>query len=304
MCPRSSPILFAGLLALVAARPALAQPDGAAGIVGEMRECEDLSRQYCIELAVDLAAHGREAAQVLAKEYAGLPRAARLLAAYSLGQMTIPEALPVLRTLLAQTRDDGSRMELAQALVGRREDEATPAIEALLADDTPSVRALAATALGKRAPSPTAAGALLQAAADESAPVRAEALTAAGLLGVTEAAPVAAAALGDEDAEVRQAAAVALQFIGDDAAVWGLIDALSDPEKGVRVSALVSLHALTHVQFGADRLLWRSWYEVEHPDGPPPPVATRVPHPAPASGAAPRPAPARTRVLGHREGVR
>lgn len=109
-----------------------------------------------------------------------------------------------------------------------------------LADDSPTVRAAAATALGHIGDT-AALPALLRRLADPEATVRSATAEALGRLAQSASVPGLRALLADSQSEVRQAAVAALGSIGQTTALPDLIERLTDREWPVRLMAALSL---------------------------------------------------------------
>lgn len=254
--------LLAPVALLLLAAPALAAPD-AAGLVAALKGCETISSRTCMETAAALTRTGPAGAQQVQAAWSELPRPARFLAADALGRIGGPEALRAIASLLAGP--GAGSVELAEALASLPGSDVEPHLIALLHDASEAVRAVAADALGHRDVGPKAREALLGAAADSQPVVRAAALRSLGVLGEPRAEALCTGALRGEDPALRLAAATALRHTGTTASVPALIDALVDPDDRVQAAALATLQGLTHEPFGLDELLWRSWWEVDHP---------------------------------------
>jgi len=120
------------------------------------------------------------------------------------------------------------------------ESELSTPLLPMLRDETPSVRADVADALGC-AGDHGAVEPLIAALQDPYREVRAAAAWALGGLGDRRAVEPLSAALEDKEEDVRSAAASALGMIGDPGAVQPLIGALGDEASGVRCSAVLAL---------------------------------------------------------------
>lgn len=169
------------------------------------------------------------------------------------------------RDLVAQlSAGDAAARTKAACDLRKREDEAAPAIDALiglLADDAPVERsvcgdrwrrgnidipttpgeqaAAALASIGSRSLDP-----LLKATKHASGVARKNAAWALGALDDSRAVSALVAALKDSDAGVRKQAAWALGAIGDASSVPALVDALKDAGRGVREQAAWALGAI------------------------------------------------------------
>jgi HEAT repeat protein len=182
-------------------------------------------------------AGGLEAALAALHSRRGWRRAA---AAYALGDMACPEAVPPLLDAL-QDRSGEVRTAAARSLGRlRRPEAALPLVESLVAHRVP--RGLAGTALLDLGAA--AVPELHRIADHEDAPVRSIAITVLGLVGDSGDAVLAIDALHDPAAEVRAAAARALGRIGTVAAEPALRAALEDRAHFVRAEAALSLGAI------------------------------------------------------------
>lgn len=200
--------------------------------------------------------------------------------------------------------DDERRSEAAQVLksCGESAYSAAPALTAMLLDDNPDLREVAASGLANIADnSQTVVNGLTQAVHVEtdSQALEAEIYAIKTLEG--EAAAFAllkealqsplpdirhsscdslisytrtpgalellVTALDDPDSGVRIAAAVALIYFGDDAlpVVPKLIAMLADPEPSVSYQVSFALETITNQTFGEDAGLWNAWWEQNHP---------------------------------------
>jgi len=164
----------------------------------------------------------------------------RAAAAYALGDMACPEAVPAL--LGALDDRSGEVRTAAVRSLGRlrRPEAALPLVESLVAHRVP--RGLAGSALLEFGV--TAVPELHRIAGHEDAPVRSIAMTVLGLVGDSGDAGRAIGALRDPAAEVRAAAARALGRIGTPAAEPALRAALDDRVHFVRAEAAASLGAI------------------------------------------------------------
>jgi HEAT repeat protein len=200
------------------------------------------SRKVSGETTERIAAYFRDGGG-LAAELAGMQsRRAwrRAAAAYALGDMACPEAVPVLTAAL-EDRNDEVRAAAVRSL-GR------------LGDPTVA-QTLAESLVAHRVPRGMAGSALLQMGRDavpelrriaghEDPGVRAVAVTVLGLVGDSGDEDVAVKAIRDPAAEVRAAAAQALGRIGAMEADAALEAALDDPEHFVRAEAAEALSAI------------------------------------------------------------
>jgi HEAT repeat protein len=164
----------------------------------------------------------------------------RAAAAYALGDMACPEAVPV----------------LTEALDDRNAEVRGAAVRSLGRLGDPTVaQALVETLVAKRVPRGMAGAALLGLGADavpelrriagnEDPAVREVAITVLGLVGDYGDSDVALEALGDPSGEVRAAAARTLGRIGAEDADDALETALDDPEHYVRAEAAEALGAI------------------------------------------------------------
>jgi HEAT repeat protein len=200
------------------------------------------SRKVSGETTERIAAYFRDGGG-LAAELAGMQsRRAwrRAAAAYALGDMACPEAVPV----------------LTDALADRNEEVRAAAMRSLGRLGDPTVaQTLAESLVAQRVPRGIAGSALLQMGRDavpelrriaghEDPGVRAVAVTVLGLVGDSGDEDVAVKAIGDPSPEVRAAAAKALGRIGAMEADAALESALDDPEHFVRAKAAEALGAI------------------------------------------------------------
>lgn len=127
----------------------------------------------------------------------------------------------------------------------------------LAADEEPSVRSAAVTALG-RAGDPTYAPQVLRCLEDPVEQVRVDAALALGAIpGDEAAAGLRTHALKDAGADVRAACAQSLRNHPDKTACETLVACLRDQAFGVRYAARQSLTALTGIDCGYDTAAWR-----------------------------------------------
>jgi HEAT repeat protein len=164
----------------------------------------------------------------------------RAAAAHALGDMRSAQAIPALRSALADpVRDVRSAAARSLGCLLARE-AVGDLVAALVAGDVP--RGVAGHALLSIGPSAVAPLAALRSSDD--AAVHAMALELIGLLGDAGDAPVAAAGLRHGSAQVRAAAARALGRLGARDAGPGLRAALEDRVPFVRVAAAQALGAI------------------------------------------------------------
>ena len=166
----------------------------------------------------------------------------RAAAAYSLGDMACPEAVPWLLEAL-EDKSGEVRAAAVRSLGRLRDPEAAePLVQSLVARRVP--RGMAGSALLQLGM--PAVGELRRIARHEDPRVRAIAVTVLGLVGDSGDSDLALIAIGDPAPDVRAAAARALARIGTSAALPALDRALDDPAPFVRAeaaSALGSIHA-------------------------------------------------------------
>jgi HEAT repeat protein len=164
----------------------------------------------------------------------------RAAAAYALGDMACPEAVPVLTDAL----DDRNAEVRAAAVrsLGRLGDPtvAQTLVESLVAQRVP--RGMAGSALLQMGR--VAVPELRRIAAHEDPGVRTIAVTVLGLVGDSGDEAVAVKAMSDPSPEVRAAAARALGRIGAMQADEALETALDDPEHFVRAEAAEALGSI------------------------------------------------------------
>jgi HEAT repeat protein len=200
------------------------------------------SRKVSGETTEQIAAYFRDGGG-LAAELAGMrSRRAwrRAAAAYALGDMDCPEAVPVLTAAL-EDRNAEVRAAAVRSL-GRLGDPtvAQTLAESLVAERVPRGMAGSALLLMGRDAVPE----LRRIAGHEDPAVREIAVTVLGLVGDSGDEDVALTAIGDPSPEVREAAAEALGRIGAMEADAALEAALDDPEHFVRAAAAESLGAI------------------------------------------------------------
>jgi HEAT repeat protein len=161
----------------------------------------------------------------------------RAAAAYALGDMACPEAVPVLTDAL-EDRNAEVRAAAVRSL-GRLGDPtvAQTLVESLVAQRVP--RGMTGSALLQMGRD--AVPELRRIAGHEDPGVRAVAVTVLGLVGDSGDEGVAVKAIGDPSPEVRAAAARALGRIGAMQADAALEAALDDPEHFVRAEAAEAL---------------------------------------------------------------
>jgi HEAT repeat protein len=174
----------------------------------------------------------------------------RAAAAYALGDMACPEAVPVLLGALEDS--SGEVRAAAVRSLGRLRDPtaAQPLVESLVAGRVP--RGMAGAALLELGT--PAVPELRRIAGHEDARVRAIAVTVLGLVGDSGDAGVALATIADPEPAVRAAAARALTRIGTPAAEPALTQALDDGAHFVRAEAAAALGAI-HARAALPRLL-------------------------------------------------
>ena len=174
----------------------------------------------------------------------------RAAAAYSLGDMACPEAVPVLLDALQDS--SGEVRAAAVRSLGRLRDPA-------------AAQALVESLVARRVPRGMAGSALLELGAPavaelrrivrhEDRRVRAIALTVLGLVGDSGDSDLALEAIGDPAPDVRAAAARALTRLGTSAAEPALRRALDDDAHFVRAEAAAALGAI-HAGPALPRLL-------------------------------------------------
>jgi len=161
----------------------------------------------------------------------------RASAAYSLGDMSCAEAVPLLLEAL-EDRSGEVRAAAVGSLGRLRDPSATePLVECLVTRQVP--RGLGGTALLELGP--VAIPELSRIARHDDPHVRTIAITVLGLVGDFGDAAVAIEAMQDPSAEVRAAAARALGRIGAEDAESALLAALKDRVPDVRAEAATSL---------------------------------------------------------------
>jgi hypothetical protein len=174
----------------------------------------------------------------------------RAAAAYSLGDMACPEAVPVLVDAL---QDPSAEVRAAAVRsLGRLRDPAVaePLVQSLVARRVP--RGMAGAALLELG---TAAVPELRRVAGHDDPaVRAIAVTVLGLVGDSNDCDLVLVAIADPSPDVRAAASRALGRIGTPAAEPALRSALDDEAHYVRAEAAASLGAI-HARPALPRLL-------------------------------------------------
>jgi HEAT repeat protein len=151
-----------------------------------------------------------------------------------------------LDTLVAALRDSrpSVRVLAAQALGESGLKQAAPALVTLVGSDSSAARGEAIEALGKIG-DPSAVDPILAAIEGGSVVVRRKAISALGRLRDRRAVPAFVKALSDRDADVRQAAVIALAEMGDVSLLNKLEDvAENDPSSDVRTSAAVSIERI------------------------------------------------------------
>jgi HEAT repeat protein len=169
---------------------------------------------------------------------------ARRNAAWALGALDDPRAVPPLIKTLRET-DEKVREQAAWALGALDDAKAVQALVSALRDSAATVRRQTAWALGAIDDS-AAVAALIAALKDADADVREQAAWALGAIDDSAAVDGLVAALKDADAEVREQAAWALGTIGDARASAALSLALKDTASEVRRQAAWALGAIAN----------------------------------------------------------
>jgi HEAT repeat protein/beta-lactamase regulating signal transducer with metallopeptidase domain len=164
----------------------------------------------------------------------------REMIAWALGQIESHAATEALSSTASHDDAEDVRAMAVWALGQVEDAAAVPALEQVLHDRSAEVRGRAAWALGTIAPS-KAPGGLIAALSDPSFEVRMRAAWALGQIGDSSAASRLAVAMRDSSSEVRKAAMWAVGQIGGDAAQAALIEALSDKDPEVRARAARAL---------------------------------------------------------------
>lgn len=164
----------------------------------------------------------------------------REMVAWALGQIESHAATDALATTAQHDAVEDVRAMAVWAL-GQIEDSASvPALAAVLHDQSAEVRGRAAWALGQITPAKAPSG-LITALGDPSPDVRMRAAWALGQIADSVAAPRLGAAMRDSSSDVRKAAMWALGKIGGDGAQAELIEALKDKDPEVRARAARAL---------------------------------------------------------------
>lgn len=164
----------------------------------------------------------------------------RATAAFSLGDMGAPSAVPDLITAL-DDRDQAVRISAARSLgvIGAPE-AVPPLVDGLAADRLPWLMGgHALISIGS-----ASAPALREHAAAEFSPVRARAIELLGFVGDAGDAHAVLGALSSESADLRERAARALGRLGARDAVEALRHALADPVPAAAAAAAASLGAI------------------------------------------------------------
>jgi HEAT repeat protein len=202
------------------------------------------------------------------------------------------------------------RARVAGILGTMRDAAAVPALESLLADDDPDVRAAACeslAAIGSRASAPAIAkragrdpAALealslldasaaepfaMSAASDKSWRVRLAAARVAPSLAEEAALRVYAKTVADVDWRVRVQAMESACLIRKKAVIGPLIELLGKEPGRLRWDAWLALRDITGKEMGLEAAPWKRWWEVQK-DGfePPPPGAPDQPRPGGETG--------------------
>lgn len=212
-------------------------PKAAGPILKGCRDGDPVRREHALALAANLKLAGAfdEAAGALADD--GFAR--RYVAAWALGELGDPRAVPLL--VAALSRPEGVAREAARALV-KLGAVAVPALVEALPGSAATARGYAVRTLGELG-DPRAAAALTAALGDPG--VRADAARALGKLGVSTGAGALLPLLGDPEWRVRLEAARSLGHLQAGEAEAAL-DRLrgEDPEPEVRAWAARSLSVL------------------------------------------------------------
>ena len=173
---------------------------------------------------------------------------------------------PDMDRLLAEIHDpDLAVRQLAISELGRVDNVVVrQALEDLLHDPDPRIRAAAAGALGSSPEHFMAINSLTDTLRDEDPEVRRNAALALGVLigrskGYSDKVAELIDTLGDDNAAVRAGAAEALGWIGAKKAIEPLIGLLGD--EAVRFQAHNALISITGKHFGDDPAEWREWLE-------------------------------------------
>ena len=164
----------------------------------------------------------------------------REMIAWALGQIESHAATEALASTAQHDDAEDVRAMAVWALGQVSDPSAVPALEQVLHDRSAEVRGRAAWALGTIAPSKAPSG-LIAALSDASPEVRMRAAWALGQIADSIAARPLAAALRDSSTEVRKAAMWALGKIGGDGVQAELIEALNDKDPEVRARAARAL---------------------------------------------------------------
>lgn len=195
------------------------------------------------QAAAALASIGSRAFQPVLAAITSDAWIARRNAAWTLGAIDDPRAVPALSNAL-KDREPQVRRESAWALGAIDSREAVPALIAALKDSDAEVRSQAAWALGAIDDS-RAVESLVAALGDSAPSVRSQSAWALGAIDSRDAVPGLIKALKDTEQKVRRQAAWALGAIDDNRAVDALLDCLKDKDAEVRRQAAWALGVIS-----------------------------------------------------------
>lgn len=164
----------------------------------------------------------------------------REMSGWALGQIQDSSAVPALMSAVRSDTSSDVRLIAVWALAEIESRSAVPALTDALRDRSADVRERAAWAIGTIQPA-AAPGPLLAALHDPVPEVRSEAAWALGEIGDPGAVAPLGGIIGDADASVRRAAIWALGQLGGDAAQGILARALQDPDPELRSQAARAL---------------------------------------------------------------
>lgn len=221
-------------LEALAALGRLADPRSAHALEAVLQEGPASLRPAALEALRGLG--GLLAGQALGRCLGGQDGELRLLAAQALAQGGASrEQAPALESLLADDQP-GVRAAAAQALLAARAGEEMPFLETMLGDPEAQVR-LALVSCLDHGCHPTAQDLLLKALDDAESAVRKRAAEQLGCLRLRRAVPALLKLLGSQEGLLRVAGLAALGAIGDPATLDPVFSQLAHPDPRVRAAA-------------------------------------------------------------------
>ena len=236
--------------------------------IDDLKICTQVDAHMCRAIPSRLSAYGTAALRPLERVFPTLAQAGKILAVVAFRSIDGKKSTAAL-VRLERKANRVVRLLILTALGERTGKAVEKTFIVALSDDLPTVRQVAAEALGRHPGQrhrKRVVGPLLKAVGDPVIVVARTALESVAMLRDKRALPHIRTALASDSSIWQQSGLFCLRFVSEPSIVPAVIELLRNEDTVLARDALRTLQRLTHKEYGPDYVLWKGWWALEHED--------------------------------------